>query len=115
MVVDAAGKGGDFVGQLTEEGATVRLRDGAYGRHSIQYAFTPAHWEAFRASTREMVKLQFAAGAREVRSLHLEPVVMKSVNELGKLDDAIALFRCWFDPGTRATITDAAEWERMTL
>ncbi len=71
-----------------EEGATVRLRDGAYGRHSIQYAFTPAHWEAFRASTREMVKLQFAAGAREVRSLHLEPVVMKSVNELGKLDDA---------------------------
>jgi hypothetical protein len=32
-----------------------------------------------------------------------------------QLHDAIALFRCWFDPGTRATITDAAEWERMTL
>lgn len=71
-----------------EEGGTVRLRDGSGSRYAINYAFTPAHWEAFRASCKEMAKLQFAAGAKEVRSLHLSPVVMKSVSELHKLDDA---------------------------
>lgn len=71
-----------------EEGATVRLRDGAHSRYSIKYAFTPAHWEAFRASCKEMAKIQFAAGAKQVRSLHVSPVTLNSVADLGKLDDA---------------------------
>lgn len=71
-----------------EEGGTVRLRDGAYNRYSIKYAFTPAHWEAFRSACKEMAKLQFAAGATMVRSLHLNPVTLNSAAEIDKLDDA---------------------------
>ncbi len=71
-----------------EEGATVRLRDGAHSRYSIKYAFTPAHWEAFRSSCKEMAKLQFAAGAKRVRSLHVSPVTLNSLADLDQLDDA---------------------------
>lgn len=71
-----------------EEGATVRLRDGAPGRYSIEYAFLDAHWEAFRAATKEMARIQFAAGARQVYSLHLDPVVMERPEDLAKLDAA---------------------------
>ena len=71
-----------------EEGATVRLRDGAHSRYSIKYDLTGTHWEAFRSSSKEMAKLQFAAGAKEVRSFHLSPVTMKSVAEVDKLDAA---------------------------
>ncbi len=72
-----------------ETGATVRLRDGAFGRHSLQYDFVPENWEAFKASCREMARVQFAAGARTVYSLHADPVVMNSEAELGKLDAAL--------------------------
>lgn len=71
-----------------EEGGTVRLRDGGYARHSIRYPMTATHWEAFRASCKEMAKLQFAAGAKRVVSLHLTPVVMNTVEEISKLDEA---------------------------
>ncbi|MCA2977828.1 MAG: GMC family oxidoreductase [Myxococcaceae bacterium] len=76
-------------GLLPEEtGGTVRLRRGGYGRHSINYAFTDAHWEAFRHSCKEMAKLQFAAGAKRVRSLHLAPVTLRSPSEVDALDAA---------------------------
>jgi choline dehydrogenase-like flavoprotein len=71
-----------------EEGGTVRLRDGAQSRYSIKYAFTPAHWEAFRTACKEMAKVQFAAGAKQVRSLHLSPLTLKSAAEIDRLDDA---------------------------
>jgi choline dehydrogenase-like flavoprotein len=71
-----------------EEGATVRLKPGAYSRLSIDYGFVPANWEAFRAASLELAKLQFAAGAKRVFSMHLEPVVLNSVDELGKLEAA---------------------------
>jgi choline dehydrogenase-like flavoprotein len=35
-----------------------------------------------------MAKIQFAAGARQVMSLHTEPVILRSVNDISKLDDA---------------------------
>ena len=45
-------------GLLPEEsGGTVRLRDGAYSRFSIDYDFTEAHWEAFRAACKEMARI----------------------------------------------------------
>jgi choline dehydrogenase-like flavoprotein len=76
-------------GLLPEEnGATVRLRDGAMSKYAISYDFQPPHWEAFRDACKEMAKLQFAAGATQVLSLHANPVVMKSPDDIGKLDDA---------------------------
>jgi choline dehydrogenase-like flavoprotein len=71
-----------------DEGGTVALRDKGYGRLKINYPISPAHWEAFRTSSKEMAKIQFAAGAKQVVSLHFQPVVLDSVNDLGKLDDA---------------------------
>lgn len=35
--------------------------------------------------------------------------------EHDQLHDAIALFRCWFEPATRGTIAYAGDWERMEL
>ncbi len=77
-------------GFLPEEtGATVKLREGGYGRHSINYAFVDPHWEAFRQATREMAKIQFAAGAKRVVTFHSPTaVVMKSVDDLWRLDNA---------------------------
>jgi choline dehydrogenase-like flavoprotein len=71
-----------------EEGATVRLKDGGYSRFSIDYAFLDQHWEAFRTACKEMARIQFAAGARKVFSLHLDPVVLESPADLDKLDAA---------------------------
>jgi choline dehydrogenase-like flavoprotein len=71
-----------------ETGATVALRDGAYSRHSLQYGFVPENWEAFRAGYREMARIQLAAGARKVISLHDEPVELSSEADLAKLDAA---------------------------
>lgn len=71
-----------------ENGATVRLKDGGYSRYSLGYDFQPPLIEAFREAMREMAKIQFAAGATRVQSLHLDPVVLDSEADLGKLDAA---------------------------
>jgi choline dehydrogenase-like flavoprotein len=71
-----------------EEGATVRLKDGAFNRYAINYRFQASHWEAARESCKEMAKIQFAAGAKQVLSLHADPVVMNSLAEISKLDAA---------------------------
>lgn len=71
-----------------EEGGTVRLREDGSSRPRIDYALGEKNWEAFRAACHEMAKLQFAAGARRVLSLHAEPVVMESPADLPKLDHA---------------------------
>lgn len=76
-------------GLLPEEtGATVRLKSGGYSRYSIGYDFTDAHWEAFRMAQKEMAKIQFAAGAKEVFTLHTEPVRLRSEDDLHLLDQA---------------------------
>ncbi len=71
-----------------EPGGRVRLRDGARGRYSLSYEFTPQLWESMKLATKEMAKLQFAAGAKRVLSLHLDPVVMEKVEDVDKLDSA---------------------------
>ncbi len=71
-----------------EQGGTVKLKSGAYSRLSFDYALGPANWEAFLHASKEMAKIQFAAGAQKVMSLHNEPVVMNSVAEIDKLDAA---------------------------
>lgn len=69
-----------------EEGGRVSL--GRDGRMVFEYPVGPPLEEAFRAASVEMARIQLAAGAREVRSLHLEPVVVKSEAELEKLERA---------------------------
>jgi choline dehydrogenase-like flavoprotein len=69
-----------------EEGATVRLRED--GRYSINYNFVAAHFEAFQEGMKQMARIQFAAGAKQVMTLHSNPVVMNSESELSKLDAA---------------------------
>jgi choline dehydrogenase-like flavoprotein len=71
-----------------EEGGTVGLRGEGDGRLKFDYPFTGAHWEAFRTACKEMARIQFAAGAKTVISLHSPPVVMRSADEISKLDSA---------------------------
>jgi choline dehydrogenase-like flavoprotein len=71
-----------------EQGGTVGLRGEGDGRLKISYPLTGAHWEAFRSACKEMARIQFAAGARTVVSLHSPPVVMRSADEISKLDSA---------------------------
>jgi choline dehydrogenase-like flavoprotein len=71
-----------------EQGGTVRLKDSAYSRLSFNYDLGPANWEAFRDACKEMARVQFAAGAKKVMSLHYDPVVMDSANDIAKLDAA---------------------------
>jgi choline dehydrogenase-like flavoprotein len=70
------------------EGGTVALRSRGFGRYKIDYPLDEPMWESFRASVREMARIQLAAGARQVMTLHSDPVVMTSEAELGKLDAA---------------------------
>jgi choline dehydrogenase-like flavoprotein len=74
--------------QPEEEGGTVRLRDGAYKRLSFKYALGEKNWEAFKAANKELAKLQFAAGAKRVLSLHRPGVELNSASELDKLEAA---------------------------
>ncbi|MFL5321115.1 MAG: GMC family oxidoreductase, partial [Myxococcaceae bacterium] len=71
-----------------DDGGTVGLRSKTERRLKIDYPLREANWEAFKFACKEMAKLQFAAGARLVSSLHNEPVILKSVDDLAKLDDA---------------------------
>ncbi|HVE84871.1 MAG TPA: GMC family oxidoreductase [Myxococcales bacterium] len=76
-------------GMLPDEtGATVKLRGGADDRLSISYDLRPEHFEAARASQEAMARIQLAAGARKVITLHESPVVIESEKDLAKLDSA---------------------------
>lgn len=69
-----------------EEGGTVTLDE--KGRMRFDYPIGAPLIEAFRAASVEMARIQLAAGAREVRSLHLEPVVVRDEADLEKLERA---------------------------
>lgn len=69
-----------------DEGGTVSLRRD--GRIRIDYPIGERLVESFRASSLAMARVQFAAGAREVRSLHFEPLILRSEAELGRLERA---------------------------
>jgi choline dehydrogenase-like flavoprotein len=70
-----------------DEGGTVRLRDPTEQRVSIEYPLRTFHFEAFRAACKEMARIQFAAGAREVRSFHAQPLRIRSPGEVDSLLD----------------------------
>jgi choline dehydrogenase-like flavoprotein len=76
-------------GVLVEDvGGTVTLRDPAERRVSIDYPLRPFHFEAFRAACKEMARIQFAAGAREVRSLHSRPLRIQKAADIDAVLDA---------------------------
>jgi choline dehydrogenase-like flavoprotein len=78
---------------LTRDGADTQASSGEVtvardGRVSITYALTKADAQRVSASIEAAARLQLAAGAREVRTLHTEPVVVRSERELSRIRDA---------------------------
>ncbi|MFL5319559.1 MAG: GMC family oxidoreductase N-terminal domain-containing protein, partial [Myxococcaceae bacterium] len=71
-----------------DEGGSISLRSKTDRRFKIEYPLGEANWEAFKFANKEMAKLQFAAGAKQVMSMHTPPVVMSSPDEVDKLDSA---------------------------
>ncbi|MCG5051877.1 MAG: GMC family oxidoreductase [Myxococcales bacterium] len=55
------------------------------GRVALHYPFAPALVEAARDALVTMARIQFAAGAREVVSLHHEPLRLRHVGEVERL------------------------------
>jgi choline dehydrogenase-like flavoprotein len=66
-------------------GGVVSLRRD--GRVRLDYPVTPALVRAFRAAHETLARVHFAAGAREVATLHSEPLRLTSADELGRLDE----------------------------
>lgn len=65
-----------------------RVSLGRGGKMCFDYPVRGALEESFRASCVAMARIQLAAGAREVRSLHRQPVVVRSEKDLPKLEAA---------------------------
>jgi len=70
-------------GQKDDPGGKVRVESD--GRLRLHYPFPPALAEAASEAVVEMARIQLAAGAREVVSLHDDPVVVTAAAELEKL------------------------------
>lgn len=68
-----------------DDGGTVSLKSD--GRPVLDYSFSPAMVEAFRHSQEQMVRVQFAGGAKEVRTTHPDPLVLKSLADVPKIND----------------------------
>jgi len=69
-----------------DDGGTVSLHED--GRPRIDYPVGEGLKESFRASCVAMARIQLAAGAREVRSLHFESVRIRSEADLPLLEKA---------------------------
>ncbi len=67
-------------------GGTVKLR--ASGAPLLDYPIPPRIWESFRTSQKKLAEIAFASGAKEVATLHDPGVIMKSRNDLEKIDAA---------------------------
>lgn len=69
-----------------DEGGTVTLRED--GRVRLDYPITPALWEALREGNKALARIQLAAGAERVLSLHDPPVELRGEADLARLDHA---------------------------
>ncbi|HET8725514.1 MAG TPA: GMC family oxidoreductase [Anaeromyxobacteraceae bacterium] len=72
--------------QPDEAGGTVSLRSD--GRVRLDYEIPPAIWEALREGNKALARIQLAAGAEVVRSMHEDPVVIRSEADVALLDRA---------------------------
>jgi choline dehydrogenase-like flavoprotein len=69
-----------------ETGATVTLRPS--GAPKVDYAFTERLWEAAREGMKSIARLQLAAGAEKIYTLHAQQVEIQSEADLDKIDRA---------------------------
>jgi choline dehydrogenase-like flavoprotein len=69
-----------------DEGGTVTLGDD--GRARLAYPISPALWEALREGNKALARVQLAAGAERVLSLHDPPVELRGEADLPRLDAA---------------------------
>jgi len=69
-----------------DEGGTVSLREGGK-RLSIRYPLGETHAEAMREAMKVSARIQLAAGAREVRTLHKDPVVISGERDVRFIDE----------------------------
>jgi choline dehydrogenase-like flavoprotein len=65
-----------------DDGGTVTLRRD--GRLRLDYPFRPALVEAMVAGTERLIRANLVAGAESVRTLHVEPAVVRSARDLKK-------------------------------
>ena len=65
-----------------------RVRADPDDRIRIDYPLSPALREAAVDAIKNMARLQLAAGAREVLTLHEEPLVIRSEADLARVDGA---------------------------
>ena len=77
---------------LTRDGAersrsSGRVRVNRRGETSITYALTPEDQRRVRASLSATAQLHFAAGAREVGTMHSTPIVVRSAADVARLED----------------------------
>jgi choline dehydrogenase-like flavoprotein len=112
---------------LTRDGAERRVSSGRVslrrdGGVSIQYALTDADASRVRASIEAAARVQLAAGAQEVRTLHTTPLVLRREADLERVRSApiasnrVSLFsahvngtcRMGIDSRTSATAPDGA-------
>jgi choline dehydrogenase-like flavoprotein len=70
-------------GHQGDRGGTVRVE--GQGRIRLSYPFDPALTEAASEALVAMARLHLAAGAREIVSLHTEPVIVRSESDLPAL------------------------------
>lgn len=69
-----------------EEGGRVRLAGDGGRRVAVSYPLGERHWEAFREAMKTMARIQFAAGATEVSTLHQPPLTLTSAKEVDRID-----------------------------
>lgn len=69
-----------------DEGGTVSLRDD--GRIRFDYPVGDHLKESFRAAHKVMTQINFAAGAKQVASAHVEPIIMSSKSDISRLQKA---------------------------
>ena len=61
---------------------------GATAGVRVDYPIRPEVWEALREGAKALARIQLAAGAEAVYSLHEDPVVMRREADVAKLDGA---------------------------
>ena len=71
-----------------DEGGTVSLRENGR-RLSIRYPLGDTRAAAMREAMKVSARIQLAAGAREVRTLHRDPVVIQSERDLRIVDERL--------------------------
>ncbi|HET7462002.1 MAG TPA: GMC family oxidoreductase, partial [Longimicrobium sp.] len=89
-VMRSAGGMAPFI-VLARDGADRRASNGGVtvdrrGRVHIRYRPGPAEWRTLREGIKAAARIHFAAGAREVVTLHAAETVLRSAAELGVID-----------------------------